>query len=152
MSVRHATEADLARLVELCRVMHAEAPNLNHTALDEAKVAKTLDFARAGGLLLVHEGADGVIDGFFAGVLTERWFSRDPYFTDLGLFVDPARRGGLAAYRMLRLAIQWCEAKGLNPKDVTLGISTGVHPETTGKLFEQLGFERRGGLYQLGAY
>jgi GNAT superfamily N-acetyltransferase len=150
--VRHATTADIATLVELGRSMHAEAPVLRHAAFSPQKVEATLRLAMEHGLVLLNVDEDGSIDGAFVGVVIERWFSTERYFADLAFYVKPERRGGLTAYRLLRGVLAWCEAKGLAPCDVTLAVSTGVHPETTGRLFEQMGFERYGGMYRLGSY
>lgn len=151
-SVRRATEADLPQLVALGRLMHSEAPRMRLHAFDEAKVGRVLSFALGSGVVFVYEGADGVIEGGFAGVLTERWYSPEREFRDLAMFVRPDRRGGLAAWRLLREVINWCRAQGLAPADVQLGISTGVHPEQTGRLYEALGFRRAGTIYELEAY
>jgi len=104
------------------------------------------------GVVIVHEGTEGAIDGGFAGVLTERWYSPDLIFTDLALFVRPDTRGGLTAYRLIREALDWCQAKGLKPRDVQIGVSTGIHPEQTGRLYESLGFKCVGGIYELEAF
>ncbi|MEK9810941.1 MAG: GNAT family N-acetyltransferase [Candidatus Nanopelagicales bacterium] len=121
---------------------------MQHTEFVEAKVAAVLTHAMNHGLVLVHE-RDGTIDGGFAGLLVERWYSTDRLFTDLALFVAPTARGGLAAARLVRAAIAWCRAHGLAAGDIQFGISTGVHAEQTGALYERLGFERIGGLYGL---
>lgn len=147
-NVRHARESDIPRLIELGRTMHDEAVALKHAPYDAQKVEHALRQTLERGLLLVHIGHDG-IDGAFAGIVVERWFSRSEFFTDLALFVDPDRRGGLAAYRLLRACIAWCKERGLDPRDVQLGVSTGVHPEQTGRLYEKLKFDRYGGLYRL---
>lgn len=150
MSVRHATAQDMDRLLELVQVMHAEAVALNHAPLALEKVELAFSACMRSGVLIVHVDGEGVVDGFFAGIVDERWFSRARCFFDLGFFVHPDRRGGLAAYRILRMLIDWLKQKGIRGRDVVLGVSTGVHPESTGKFFEQLGFVRLGGMYTLG--
>lgn len=148
-SVRHATEQDLPRLIELGRLMHAESPTLSGFEFDSGKVGQALIAAMQTGLALVHIDAVAEIDGVFVGVVGERWFSRRRMFVDLALFVAPTRRGGLTACRLLNEAKAWCKAQGLEPEDVQLGVSTGVHWEETGRLYEAVGFERFGGLYRL---
>ena len=147
--IRQADELDLPRLMELGRAMHAEAPTFRGLDFDAAKVEATLRHAMNQGLVLVHVDDEGRIDGGFVGVIVERWFSRSELFTDLALFVEPTRRGGFTACRLLRRVVAWCKERGLKPEDVQLGVSTGVHAEETGRLFEKLGFERFGGLYRL---
>lgn len=147
--IRHATQADMPRLVELGRLMHAEAPSFRDLDFDPEKVAIALTHAMKHGLVLVHVTDDGRIDGGFAGLVVERWFGKSEMFTDLALFVEPTRRGGLTAWKLLRRVLAWCEMRGLRPHDVQLGVSTGVHPERTGQLFAALNFEQFGGLYRL---
>lgn len=149
--VRPATAADIPALVALGHVMHAEAAALRHATFDEAKVERALSVSISHGCAFVHE-AEGAIDGAFCAVLVERWFSTDRYVTDLGLFVRPDRRGGLTACRLLDAFLFWCERMKIPPADVVIGVSTGVHVEATGQLYERLGFRRVGGVYQLGAY
>lgn len=144
--------ADLAQLLELGRVMHAEAPALNHAQFDAGKVERLLHFAIDHGVALVHIDQEGQIDGAFAGMVVERWFSRERVLSDMGLFVRPDRRGGMVAYRLVVALIAWCQHKGMRPQDVVLGISTGVKPEETGLFLERLGFKLIGGNYQLEAY
>jgi len=146
--VRHATAEDMPRLLELGRVMHAESPVLGVFEFDAAKVEQALLHAMNTAIVLVHV-TDGVIDGGFVGVVGERWFSRRRMFADLALFVEETKRGGIVAYRLIEEAKSWCQAQGFKPEDVNLGISTGVHPETTGRLYEAAGFELIGGLYRL---
>lgn len=139
----------MPRLLVLGRSMHAESPALGRFAFDAGKVERSLAHAMASGLLLVYVTEQGVIYGGFAGVVVERWFSTEKMFTDLAVFVDPSRRGGMAAFRLLREAVAWCKTQGFRPEDVQIGVSTGVHPEETGRLYELVGFERFGGLYRL---
>lgn len=146
--IRPATMADLPQLVALGRLMHAEAPRMRDTEYVDAKVAAMLTHAMTRGLVLVHE-RDGAIDAGFAGLVVERWYSTDRLFTDLALFVAPTARGGLTAARLVRGAIAWCRAQGLSAADIQFGVSTGVHAQQTGALYERLGFERIGGLYGL---
>lgn len=149
MKPRLATVSDLPALIALGREMHAEAPRMHYTHFDEEKVRLVLTHAMDQGCVYVTDGPDGSIDGCFAGVLTERWYSRDVFFTDLAVFVRKTRRGSLVAYRLIREALDWCQAKNLRPMDVQIGISTGIHPEQTGRLYEALGFKQVGGLYEL---
>ena len=149
MKPRHATQDDLPALVALGRAMHAEAPRMHYTHFDENKVRSVLLHAMGHGVVLVSEAPDRSLEGGFVGLLTERWYSRDRIFTDLALFVRQDRRGGITAYRLIREALDWCQAKNLRPMDVQIGVSTGVHPEQTGKLYEALGFRQVGGIYEL---
>lgn len=150
-NVRHATEADFPRLLELGRLMHAEAVLLNHAPFDDEKVTTMCAHAMSAGLLIVHEG-DGLIDGGFMGILGERWYSRQAMFIDLALFVRPDRRSGVIAYRLISSAIEWCESKGVDPRNVLFGVTTGVRENETGEFYRRMGMRPAGSLYQLGSY
>jgi GNAT superfamily N-acetyltransferase len=151
MMVRRANIADVPALVALGRLLHAEASSYSHTAYDADKVAQTLATVIAGGGVFVHETA-GEIDGGFAGMIMERWFSTDRMALDLSLFVRADRRGGVIACRVTDAFLQWCKAEGIAARDVVIGVSTGINAERTGKLYERLGFERIGGIYRLREY
>lgn len=150
--VRHAVAADVPRLVEIGRGMHAESPHYRHLGYVEEKVAAALHRAIESGAAFVHLDGEGKIDGGFAAVVVERWFSHDRMVTDLALFVRPEGRGGMAAYVLLTTFIAWCKDRGFAPEDVVIGITTGVHEERTAMLYERLGFERFGSLYRLRGY
>lgn len=152
MTIRAATMDDIGRMVELGRGMHAESPSFRGLGFDEGKVRAHLAHAIGQGCALLHVTDAGLIDGGFAGVVVERWFSRDPMLVDLALFVEETQRGGIVAARLLRSVKAWCERRGLAPEAVQLGISTGVHADKTGALYERMGFERFGGLYRLRGY
>lgn len=148
--MRTATVEDLPTLVALGRLMHAEAPNMRFTVYDADRVERALRYAiEVSGFAVVHVADDGQIDGGMAGVVSPRWFSAERQFSDLALFVRPDKRGGLLAARLIKATVAWCEAQGLRPFDVQLGISTGIHPEQTGEFLERLNFERVGGIYRL---
>ena len=150
-NVRHATEADFPVLLEFGRLMHAEAALLNHAPFDEEKVTATLTHAMHNGLVLVHQN-DGEITGGFVGILGERWYSRRPMFMDLALFVRPERRSGVIAYRLITTVTEWCEAKGIDPRNVIFGVTTGVREHETGEFYRRMGMRPAGSLYQLGSY
>ena len=147
--IRHATPDDLPRLKEMGRAMHAESPVLSVFEIDMDKVEQSIVFGMKKGVVLVHLDAAEAIDGVFLGVVNEWWFSRRLMFCDLAFYVVPESRGGLVAFRLLRAALDWARDQGLNPEDVQLGVSTGVHPELTGRLYERFNFERFGDLYRL---
>lgn len=156
MSVRLATVDDMPQLLALGRVMHAEGPAFRGTVLAEEKVQHAFRLAIGRGLFLVHEKSDGALDGMLAGLVTEHWYSHDLVFSDLAFFVHPDSReslaGGLAANKLLRAMIAWCREKGLEPEQITLGVSSGVKPLNTEKLLVHNGFKCNGGIYQLEAF
>lgn len=150
--IRHATLVDIPELVELGRAMHAEAVALNHAPYVAEKVAQAMELAMQTGLVLVHVNEAGAIDGGFAGVVRERWYSTNLMLVDLAFYVQGDRRGGLAAFRLLDAVLTWAQERGIDPRDVLLGSTTGIQPQRTGNFLRRMGFHEVGGLYQLGSY
>lgn len=144
MGIRRANPADIADILALGRKMHAESWYA-YLPFDEQKVLAAIELVMRGGFLAVYE-VDGVIAGGMAGILTEFWFSREQMATDLALFIEPGRRGGIAASRLVQAFIVW--ARDAGAQEVSLAISTGVRAQETGDLFEAMGLRRVGGVYK----
>jgi len=146
MGIRSATEIDLPALLAIGQEMHTESPALRHAPFYAEKVEQAFRVAIAQGAAFIHE-SNGEVDGFFCGLVVERWFSLDKMATDLALFVRPGRRGGFIAYRLLDRFIAWCEENEVH--DVQIGITTGVALRETGAFYERMGFKCVGGNYQM---
>ena len=67
---------------------------------------------------------------------------------DLCLFVTKPKRGGTAAYRLIKAFEAWAIAHGAVV--LRFGISTGVEADKTLKLYEKLGYKLEG--YQVNKY
>jgi GNAT superfamily N-acetyltransferase len=146
--IRAATVEDLPRLVELGRLMHAESRFRSIEFVPE-KLDHTLRKLMAGaGCVFVAEH-NGALVGGFAGIASEYFFSHERAAYDFALFVEPTRRGGIVAAALIRAFVAWGKRAGI--RHFECGVSTGVHPEQTGKLFEALGFVRQGALYSMEA-
>lgn len=141
--IRAATLQDLPRLVDLGRVMHSES-RFACIEFVPAKLEATLRSVIATGGVFVAE-RDGVVIGGFAGVVVEYFFSTDRMACDLAIFVEPNKRGGFAAAALISAFKVWARRQGA--KRIELGVSTGVHADKTGALFERLGLTREGALY-----
>lgn len=142
MSIRPAAPADIPAIVALGERMHAEAPNFQGWAFDREKVAALVaGLINGGGCALVAE-LDGELCGGVLGMCTEHWFSRERVASDLALFVAPGRRGGSLAVRLVMGFKAWALAMGA--REVHMGVSTGVHPEATARLFEACGLRHTG--------
>lgn len=141
--IRCATEKDFPRLVELGRQMHAEGSYAS-MPFDPNVLTATLAKVREVGFICVHE-SDGRVDGVMVAVMAPSWFGPGKTASDLALFVEPQARGGTAAYRLVEAFVRWATHHGVHA--MYLGITTAVHPEQTGRLFEKLGFARVGGIY-----
>lgn len=141
--IRIAKESDFPRLVELGRAMHAEG---TYSALpfDPAVLLKSLAMVREKHFICVHE-IEGHVDGVMVAVIAPSWFGPGRTASDLALFVEPAARGGTAAFRLIEAFVRWATAQKVD--GMYLGVTTGVHPEQTGRLYERLGFSPVGGFY-----
>jgi GNAT superfamily N-acetyltransferase len=149
MKIRPAISADLDTLVALGRRMHAESPRFSMLGFDETKVRALLLNAITDDryLLIVAEREDGEVIGGFAGFMAPHWFSQDYVASDIGLFVDPDRRGGIVAARLLKDYVAWAQARGA--KQINAGISTGVMVEQTAQMYRLLGLKQFGYLFEV---
>lgn len=147
MRIREAKQDDINDILPMAIEMHAES-RYKALKFDVEKTAEFLTWCMLNEdcLLIVAETNTGEIVGGFAGAAMEQWFSNDRYATDFALFVSHQHRGSTAAYKMISHYVGWASLK--NAKLIQLGVSTGVHPEETGKFFEAIGFKRYGGLYE----
>lgn len=143
--IRAAKHDDIPRLIELGRLMH-DTTSYALLGFDEDKVRTLLATLIGGaGVVFVSEH-DGQIVGGFAGGIAEYWFSRDLNAFDYAVFVDPAKRNGMIAVRLVTVFCEW--ARQMGAKHIQLGITTGVHVEATAKLYRALGFEEIGPLFK----
>ena len=90
---------------------------------------------------------NGIIIGMIGGYLIDYYFCNETLVSDEVLFVKSNRRGGMTAMRLIDELRQWARDRGA--RELCLGISTNVQIETTGKLYERLGFTYVGGIYKI---
>ena len=138
-SVRIATAADVPTLVELGREMVAESPRFAAIPYDDAHASATaaalINAPHAAAILLER---DGLAVGMFLGIATPHLFSPQLLASDLALFIRPAHRKSRSAVVLIRAFETW--AQRIGAAEVALGVSTGVHPDATVRLFERLGY------------
>lgn len=147
--IRNATTQDIPVLVKLGEAMHAESPRYRRMSWNPGKVCGLMDWCLANpdaGLLLVAE-RDGKVIGGFIGLCQPHYFSDDLMASDLALFVEPGKRGGLAAARLLQAFKVWARARGA--VDIGAGVTTGVCDELAARLYRSVGFEPAGLLFKL---
>lgn len=144
--IRDAVKEDLPQIIELGRVMHAEARRLNKLKYVPARAylsIASLIGADHGFVRVIEE--DGELVGGMAAAVEPHWFSTDKMAYDIALFVRPDKRGGLAAAQLVKEYKAWADSQGA--VITQFGISTGVHIASTGALLERLGFRPSGFLY-----
>ena len=130
-----------AQVLELAREMHAESVTQRNFPLNEAKLLQQLGLSQTMRDTIYVRLAllgDDVLGGFF-GMISTTFFSDAPACKDMVWFVRRDRRGSLAAVKLLADFEQWGLDRGV--LDFYLGQSTGVHVDTTTKLYERLGYE-----------
>lgn len=150
MRVRSATADDLPALIALGAAMHAESAYAGFDYSSKKLYEMGLHYLAHPDTCFIAVCADdcGTIYGMHAGYICEYYFGRDLIASDLLLFVDPTKRGGMAAALLVRAFEEWAFAKGA--KEVCPGSSTMVAPERTAKLYERLGYTVVGNLFKKG--
>ena len=149
MVIRKADTDDIPSLIRLGREMHEEAPTFNMLDFDDQKVIALFNsppMVESGACFIAEDQGEAI--GMFCGVVVPHYFGNMLMANDLCLFVTKSRRGGTAAYRLIKTFESWAIAKGA--VSLRFGISTNVEPERTLKLYEKLGYKLEG--YQVNKY
>lgn len=144
MFVHALTQADVPATIELCRSMHAESAYA-FVAFDNQKVAGTINRYLSDNSLyfawLASRG-DGKKVGILAGYLGAYMFSTAKLAIDQIFFVLPEYRGSRAALLLQREFRAW--AIGQGACELSIGVSTGVDVERTGRFLKRLGMTEMG--------
>ena len=147
MFIRPGKHDDIAQLIELGERMHRESAYA-FLPFDHGKVTQFMtgymDNPETHCGLVAEEG--GVIVGMLAGYLTDYFFCDEKVACDMVLYVDRESRGSSAAMRLIYAFRDWARACGA--RELCLGVSTEINPETTGRFYEKMGLSRSGGLYK----
>ena len=149
MEIRSLEWADIPAVVDLAKQMHAESA-FSRFEFDDSKMAAQLTMP------LTHPNqqfchvavSDGEIVGALFGYVSEFIFGPQLIASDYGWYVLPKARGTSAGVRLLKNFQRWAKDQGAS--EVSMGVSTDVHKDKTGKLFKKLGYKHVGGLYKLG--
>jgi GNAT superfamily N-acetyltransferase len=144
--VRDATAADIEQLVEMSRMLHAEGSHRD-LPIHEPKLRAFLAFAirDPGHACLVYEDRDGQLAGMMAGYVAAHFFSLEKCAYDLFVFVRPARRGSLVAYRLC--AAFEAFARRSNARTLCFGTIANIAPARTRKFYTGLGMSESGSIY-----
>ncbi|SIT25385.1 GNAT family N-acetyltransferase [Achromobacter sp. MFA1 R4] len=146
--IRHATLADVERLAELARDMHAESRfrELNFN-LDKVVVLFAGLVEQENGCMLAVE-VGGELVGFLAGGIGEDYFGDDRFSFEYGVYVAPAYRGSMAGPRLVAEFLEWSDERGARYKN--MAITTDITTDRTGALYERFGGTNVGNLYSWG--
>lgn len=139
--IRSATHADIPRLVELGAIMHATT-NYSHLEYLPEKTGAFIGALIDGlGVMFVVE-VDGLVVGGLAGAVTEQWFNNDLIAYEYCVFIEPRKRQGFLAMKLVLAFQEWSRLKGA--KEIHMGVTTGVSVDGTTKLYSRLGFKYAG--------
>lgn len=145
--IRPAIHSDVPRLVELAILLHSTS---NYSRMD-FNAEKTGNFLHdlingLGGVVFVAEIGGVVVGGVAAGI-TDQWFSDDLIVFDYSIFIDPSRRSGITAIRLVETLKEWGRIKGA--KQLHMGIGTGINVEGTVRLYQSCGLNHFGPLMMM---
>lgn len=145
--IRKINENDIPALIELGQQMHRESAYA-FLPYQEDKVQQfIIDIINdtETQCALVAEKND-ILIGMIAGYIIDYFFCDELLACDMVLFIKKSHRGGLTAFRLARAFRQWAQQQGA--VELSLGISTNIHPQRTGQLYQKMGLKYVGGLYK----
>lgn len=144
--IRAAKHSDVPRLIELGTMLHSGSTYASMNFCPDKSAAFLHELINGQGVIFVAE-VSGVVVGGMAGAVTDQWFSNDLIAYDYSLFVEPSRRNGTVAIRLIRAFQEWAKLKGA--KQIYMGIGTGVSVEGTARLYESQGLRNIGPLLMM---
>ena len=121
-----------SNVMELCHQLHEENGIFK---MDDEKVRAMLAraFDRQGGIL-AGVGEPGKIEGLLYILLSSFWYSNDPHWEELFLYVKPEYRKSRNAIELLRFA-KWCADESGFP--LFIGILSNHSTERKELLYER---------------
>lgn len=145
--IRPAKHSDVPRLIELGTLLHSTTSysTMNFCPVKSAAFLHELINGQQG-VVFAAEIRGEVAGGLVAGVV-DQWFSNDLIAYDYTLFIDPAKRHGITAIRLIQAFKEWAKIKGA--KQIYMGIGTGVSVKGTTELYESQGFRNIGPLLMM---
>lgn len=144
--IRPAKHSDVPRLIELGTLLHATTSYSTMSFCPDKSAAFLHELINGQGVVFVAEVRGEVVGGM-AGAVTDQWFSNDLIAYDYSLFVEPSRRNGVIAVRLIQTFREWAKLKGA--KQIYMGIGTGVSVEGTTRLYESQGLRNIGPLLMM---
>lgn len=144
--IRPATHSDIPRILELGTIMHATT-NYSGLRYDQERAGQFIAGLISGGGVVFLAEIDGVVVGGIAGALGQQWFNDDLYAFEIALFVEPSRRHGLTAIKLLRAFIKWGQLRGA--KHIEAGVTTGQGVDGITRLYQSLGFKSEHPMFKM---
>lgn len=144
--IRPAKHSDVPRLIELGTLLHATTSYSTMSFCPDKSAAFLHELINGQGVVFVAEVRGEVVGGMAGGVV-DQWFSNDLIAYDYSLFVEPSKRNGVIAIRLIQTFKEWAKLKGA--KQIYMGIGTGVSVEGTTRLYESQGLRSIGPLLMM---
>jgi GNAT superfamily N-acetyltransferase len=146
MKVEVATPEDAREIATLGELLH-DTSSYAGIPYNHAKVEALMRELTGGSGAVFVVRKDGEIVGGIAGAVSAHWFSDELHGYEFSFFIRPDARNGFTAMKLISAFRIWCQARGA--KSVRMGITTGIHEESTGQLYRLAGFKDAGSLFQL---
>lgn len=144
--IRPAKHSDVPRLIELGTLLHSTTSYSTMNFCPVKSAAFLHELINGQGVVFVAEVRGEVVGGMAGGVI-DQWFSNDLIAYDYSLFVEPSKRNGVIAVRLIQTFKEWAKLKGA--KQIYMGIGTGVSVEGTTRLYESQGLRKIGPLLMM---
>lgn len=148
--IRQASFLDIPAIINLgSRYVEEEVKVVaHHTAMwDANESANHLCQALTRDDLFLHVAtSDGEVVGFL-WACTHSLAPWNPAMvaSDFLFYVVPEKRGTMLGYRLVKAYRDW--AQSMSCVETRLSIASGINEERVGRMFERLGFERFGTVY-----
>lgn len=146
MRVEVATPDDAPALAALGEMLH-DTSSYAGIPYNRAKVEDLMRNLAAGAGVVFVVRREGEIVGGIAGSVAAWWFSDELHGYEFSFFVRPDARNAFASIKLISAFRIWCKARGA--KKLRMGITTGIHEDSTGKFYRLLDFKDAGTLFQL---
>lgn len=90
---------------------------------------------------------DHEVYGMIIGQIVPYFFCPDQFMAvDHVVYVHPDRRGSPAGVKLVRGFEKWAQEIGAT--EMSIGVSTGIHPEKTHGFYQKMGYNWTGGVYK----
>lgn len=139
MILRRAELVDMPDILGMAHRFHSESPVHGWLQFDFDQVRELITSAiddPAWLPLVVY--SDGELVGMALMVTLPTFFGLELECVDLTFYVDPGRRGGVAAARMLAAIVSWAGERGA--RRVSIAPNTGISHDKSVSFFERSGF------------
>lgn len=140
MEIRPIRRSDKAECVALGYMMHTEAPNYRDKIFYPNKCEAIVD-------LVVDQPdtyfgyvaeEDGKLVGIFIATIFSPYFNEEKIAADLLIYLRPEKRGTNLFFRLVTYFEAWAESHDAD--EMSLAVSSGIHPEKTLASFQRLGY------------